>query len=222
MLSHYLDQVFWRDALSLLRALPGGAVDAVISDPMFGSVKDHASGRATYEWGTDPGEGDPTRHWAYHRPIYQECLRILRPDGVLAWAQSNMFVDHFQDWFGGHRVWVLGLYRRPLLRLTGKVWVVQNKVQEPVRMPDRDAVIEHRRLPEGHPCPKSVEEMLWMVEALTTPGQVVVDPFCGLGATLLACQMLGRRWIGCDIGVNYVRHAKGRLSQVTHTTGLAS
>jgi site-specific DNA-methyltransferase (adenine-specific) len=55
------------------------------------------------------------------------------------------------------------------------------------------------------------EEMRCVVEALTKPGQVVLDPFCGLGSTLIACQQLGRHYVGCDLGLTYCRIAKRRL-----------
>jgi len=32
-----------------------------------------------------------------------------------------------------------------------------------------------------------------------SPGDVVLDPFCGCGTTIHAAQKLGRRWIGIDI-----------------------
>ena len=53
-----------------------------------------------------------------------------------------------------------------------------------------------------------------MIEALTTPGQVVLDCFCGLGSTLVAAQQLGRRWIGCDRSRRYCQVALQRLEEL--------
>ncbi len=100
-------------------------------------------------------------------------------------------------------------------RGTGHAWVVQTKDRSPIPFPsDRDGII--RCEPQGrvrhlHPCSKPVEEMLWMVEALTTPGQIVLDPFCGIGTTLIAAEQLGRRWIGCDLSRTYGRVALTRV-----------
>jgi hypothetical protein len=41
-------------------------------------------------------------------------------------------------------------------------------------------------LKKRHPCQKAVEEMRFLIAALTKPGQVVLDCFCGLGSTLVA------------------------------------
>lgn len=51
-----------------------------------------------------------------------------------------------------------------------------------------------------------------IVGRLTTPGQVVVDPFMGSGTTLLAAHALGRHTIGCDIDTAHVAKARERLA----------
>jgi hypothetical protein len=43
------------------------------------------------------------------------------------------------------------------------------------------------------------ESFTTLIERLTEPGDLVVDPFCGGGAIPAACQLLGRRCIGSEI-----------------------
>lgn len=50
-----------------------------------------------------------------------------------------------------------------------------------------------------------------LVERLTKPGQVVVDPFMGSGTTLMAAKALGRHAIGCDIDLSHVETSRKRL-----------
>lgn len=38
-----------------------------------------------------------------------------------------------------------------------------------------------------------------IIETSSDPGQVVLDPFCGCGTTIVAAEEMGRRWIGIDI-----------------------
>ncbi len=33
----------------------------------------------------------------------------------------------------------------------------------------------------------------------SNPGDLILDPFCGTGTSLIAAQLNGRRWLGCDI-----------------------
>jgi hypothetical protein len=92
--------------------------------------------------------------------------------------------------------------------------VVQTQDRRPVPFPDKDSLVFYDRLgplKTRHPCPKPVEEMLWLVEALTRPGEIVLDCFCGLGATLLAAQRLGRPFVGCDISRLYCKITLRRL-----------
>jgi DNA modification methylase len=65
----------------------------------------------------------------------------------------------------------------------------------------------------GHPCPKPVRFCTQIISRLTTPGQLVVDPFMGSGTTLVAAKQLGRRAIGIDIEERYCEIAAKRLEQ---------
>lgn len=210
MSDSYLGKVFYGDSLRLLQGMPGGVVDAVITDGMYGVRSAHA----VYDWGADPSKGCPRKHWDYHKPIYEECLRVLKPSGVLAWAVGVKHYEHFPEWFGDHRLWTLIRFGTSTTA-SGQAWVVQTTERLPVPFPaDRDGLIRCQPLGRWrnlHPCSKPVEEMLWMVDALTKPGQIVLDPFCGIGTTLIAAERLGRRWIGCDLSRAYGRVALTRL-----------
>jgi len=216
--NHLLNQVWHEDARNLLRALPDASIDAVITDPMYGSAKN-----CLYDWGPDPARGDPVKHWQYHQPIYQDCLQILKPGGVLAWAMSAKFCEYYHEWFGGHRLWTLTRFRPRGKNATGHVWVVQTREQQPVEFPHRDSLVIYETMFPGfvdamtlrrykvHPCVKPVEEMAFMIEALTEPGQIVLNCFCGLGSGLVAAQLLNRQWIGCDKSRKYAQIAMKRL-----------
>jgi DNA modification methylase len=217
-----LNKVFNGNALSLLRALPSSSIDACIADPMYGVKKG-----LRYDSCVDPGDGDPDKHWAYHEPIYQECLRVLRPGGVLAWAQGGKFFRHFDSWFGPHRIWTLTRFSDTALIAVGNVWVVQTREQRPVDFPEKDSLVICNRsaylpLRKFHPCPKPVEEMAFMVAALTEPGGIVLDCFCGVGSTLVACKQLNRRWIGCDLSRSYCQRAMMRLARTRPASGRAT
>lgn len=52
------------------------------------------------------------------------------------------------------------------------------------------------------------------VEAHTTPGDLVVDPYCGSGSSLVAAKRLGRKVWGCDASAEAVSVAESRLNKV--------
>lgn len=51
-----------------------------------------------------------------------------------------------------------------------------------------------------------------LVNGLTEPGQLVVDPFLGGGTSAVVCRDLGRRFIGCDIDAAAVGISRERLA----------
>lgn len=216
MIETFINKVFHCDALALLRALPPASIDAVVTDAMYGTSKN-----CQYEWGVEPARGDPVKHWLYHRPIYEDCLRVLKPGGILAWGQGLKFVPHFETWFGQHRIWS-PLWSAHGLNFVPNAWVVQTRERQPVEHPnnmlvrvDRSKFVPLKKL---HPCPKPVEELAFMISALTKPGEIALDCFCGIGSTLRAAEELNRKWIGCDRSRRYCQIAMKALAEQRHRT----
>jgi DNA modification methylase len=53
-----------------------------------------------------------------------------------------------------------------------------------------------------------------VIECFLPPeGRIVLDPFCGLGSTVLAAHELGRTGIGLDISPDYIAMARRRLGE---------
>jgi site-specific DNA-methyltransferase (adenine-specific) len=51
----------------------------------------------------------------------------------------------------------------------------------------------------GHPCPKPIDQITWLVNRASWADEIVLDPFMGSGTTGVACANLGRRFIGIEI-----------------------
>ena len=83
------------------------------------------------------------------------------------------------------------------------------------RRPDGRAVsgpLHHSPVP-GHPCAKPEDVMRWIVERVSRPGEVILDPFMGSGTTLRAAKDLGRKAIGIELDERYCEIAVKRLGQ---------
>lgn len=65
-----------------------------------------------------------------------------------------------------------------------------------------------------HPCQFPVELAERCVLALTNPGQTVLDPFIGTGATAIAAAKHGRNAVGIDRHQPYLKIAEERIAQL--------
>lgn len=63
-----------------------------------------------------------------------------------------------------------------------------------------------------HPTVKPVSLMKWLVQLVTPPGGIVLDPFSGSGSTLLACAFLNVRCVGIEISAEYAALARKRIA----------
>lgn len=62
-----------------------------------------------------------------------------------------------------------------------------------------------------HPARFPHELPDFFIRFLTTPGQLVLDPFAGSNATGAAAEQLGRRWLACELNGEYVAGSRHRF-----------
>lgn len=80
----------------------------------------------------------------------------------------------------------------------GDVWIIPN--------------VKHNHVEKtGHPCQFPVELVERLVLSLSAPGDLVLDPFAGVGTTMAAAVRNGRRGVGSEIDSTYVRTARERV-----------
>ncbi|MGH9802388.1 MAG: DNA-methyltransferase, partial [Blastocatellia bacterium] len=65
-----------------------------------------------------------------------------------------------------------------------------------------------------HTIQKPLKLMERLVKASSNPEDLVLDPFCGVGTVLAACEKLGRRYLGFEINADYIELAKQRISRI--------
>ena len=67
---------------------------------------------------------------------------------------------------------------------------------------------------KAHPTQKPEALLHRVILASTKPGDVILDPFFGVGTTGAAAKRLGRRFIGIEREENYLQLAKERIAKV--------
>ncbi len=63
----------------------------------------------------------------------------------------------------------------------------------------------------SHPCQFPVGLVERLVLALSSPGDLVFDPFAGVASTGVAAAIHGRRFWGCEVQADYVREGVARV-----------
>lgn len=70
---------------------------------------------------------------------------------------------------------------------------------------------EHAQIERQHPAPFSFQDIARLIRFFSKAGETVLDPFVGVGSTLKAAAMEGRRGIGIELNKKYADLARVRL-----------
>jgi adenine-specific DNA-methyltransferase len=86
----------------------------------------------------------------------------------------------------------------PLGKNPGDIWTIPN--------------VKHNHVEKtSHPCQFPIELVERLVLALTNSGDLVVDPYLGVGSTACAAVLHGRRAAGSDVVAEYLQIARERV-----------
>ena len=119
--------------------------------------------------------------------------------------------------------WMCGIRHdgpEPLARMQSKgiivgwkpiVWFIKGTTTDRDRQRFVVDFIDSRREKDYHDWQQSLTDARHFIERLTDGADLVVDPMCGSGTTLVAAKQLGRRWLGCDVDEAAIHTARTRL-----------
>jgi len=65
-----------------------------------------------------------------------------------------------------------------------------------------------------HPARMPIQVAEFFIKFLTTPKELVLDPFAGSNTTGLAAEKLKRRWISIELNPSYIESSKGRFQDL--------
>ena len=222
------------DAAALARCLGGAPADLVFTDPPYNVAYGAHGGRAA----DAPGrrllnDAMPAEDWARFCQAWAASLtanvagalyvcmsskewplvaRVLAEAGAhwsdtIIWAKDRFTLgraDYQRQyepvWYG----WPAGAPRQwHGGRDQGDVW--------PIPRPDASPL---------HPTQKPLALVERAIENSSTRGATVLDPFCGAGTTLIACERTGRRGVGIELDPRYVAATIARWEAFTGETAL--
>lgn len=202
------------DCLDVLREIPAGAVDAVVTDPPYGvnlqtNFRERGCGKLCAANDYPPVHGDdkpfdPSPWVAFPRVCLFGANYFadrLEPSGKwLVWYKRDRGV--VVDQADAELAWTWGV-SGTVPRVFHHEWMGMVKASEHGQ----------RRV---HPTQKPVSLMRWVLEQMDVPEHaLILDPFCGSGTTGVACIETGRRFIGIEIDPKYAAIARNRLEQTS-------
>jgi len=223
-----MNQVYNVSALDLLSALADGSVGAVITDPPF-FISTTRDGGGEF---SDPWSRASTLDEALGevRPVVKEVLRVLRPGGALAvmgqgicttvWDLTSREVG--LNWMAELAVlWNTG---KPRVLNFGSLhthvnWYSKPGAKHTFNSGDRRSIYSNVLVAKkihpqsrNHPSEKPVGLTNFLVSLLSRDEDLIVDPFCGSGSTLVSAAICGRGFVGSDLDPNYCSIAQNRAN----------
>jgi len=94
--------------------------------------------------------------------------------------------------------------RNRLNDLSGSQWVHFLSSVEATAYPTTGPNSYGHNLRRTHPSPKPPQLMQRIIEFFTKQGEWVLDPFMGVGGSLLGCSLSGRNAVGLDLSAEYI------------------
>lgn len=214
----------------------GLMVDHIITDPPYNISQDNNFGTMRNpRTGIDFGEWDRGKFDLFG--WIPQYAKILKPNGSMVIFCSYRYLSHIIDALESKEsdmavkdviVWQKSnpmprnIERRYVQDMEFAVWAVRKKARWVFnRLPDAPynralfvTPIVSGSERQGHPTQKSLELMKKLVLIHTRPGELVLDPFMGVGTTGVACIENGRRFVGVELDEEYFRIAKNRLERL--------
>ncbi len=236
-LASLLNSVHEGSALEILANLPDNCVDITVTSPPYNKQRNTYGWLVQtnrYSHYNDHLPEEDYQNWQVK--VLNELYRVTKPGGSVFYNHKVRWVDGNllhplvwvmrSDWrlrqeiiwdraiaanMRGWRFWQVDERIYWLFRPIGDNLVGPELESRHAKM---TSIWRFRPVPrsDDHPAPFPIELPIRAVYSLYgEERRLVLDPFCGIGTTLVAARLLGHDYIGVDIAPDYVEHARRRL-----------
>jgi len=214
------------DCLEKIKEIATSSIDLILTDPPYGIDVDnaHTYGRMTVT-DTRFEDGDHETFDLIDK-ILKEMFRVLKDDRhmylfcgidkvptILKLLVKHGFEPHHLP-----LIWDKGSGSYPSQQTSYvhsyEAFIHVQKGRRKLNGSPRD-IFPIKRVPAGrkiHPTEKPTELLRDLIELSSLPGEVVLDPFAGSGATLVAAKETNRRAIGIELDKSYYEGICTRLA----------
>jgi site-specific DNA-methyltransferase (adenine-specific) len=197
------------DCLEIMPTLEAGSVDAVIADPPYG-----------IDFKYSLHDDNPEKYEEFMKSVIKKTELINK--GMSFFWQAMINADKWHKWFPpGFRIFAackgFVQFRPTPIQYSFDPVIFWGKFDGDPSVYKKDWHVQ-RMAPFGagrekinHPCPRPLEQVAYILEIATRPGDTVLDPFMGSGTTGIACVKTGRSFIGIELDPKYFVIAQRRV-----------
>ena len=223
------------DSSKLIKEIPSESVDLILTDPPY-NLAPYSTGNMKFSWRAEINNDLAEWDQVSFNPAdwLDEFKRILKPTGNLfSFTSYNMLgpwhqvfdpeFDTFQFMVWHKTNPVPKIRRAGFLNSCeliiccwnkGHTWnfisqkEMHNFIETPITMG------KERLKDPKHPTQKPVKVLRHLVRIASNPGDLVYDPFMGVGSTGAAALEMNRRFLGAELDEDYFQAAENRLKLV--------
>ncbi len=231
-----LDKIICGDCLEIMKTIPDGACDLIITSPPYNlknstgnGMKDGRGGKwknaALVKGYQNYDDNMPhEKYVAWQRQCLEEMMRIIPNNGAIfynhKWRVQNGLLQDRQDIVSGFPVRQIIIWRRKGgINFNSGYFLPTYEVIYMIAKPDFKLVKGANALGDvweftqemnnAHPAPFPVALIDRIISS--TDAKVILDPFMGSGTTAVAAIRNGRHYLGIDISQEYVDSANERI-----------
>jgi DNA modification methylase len=198
------------DCLEVMKSIPDGSVDCVLTDPPYGKNAD----KGTNGFG-DSAVRQYAGGWDSKRPTreYFDRIRELSPKVIVFGG------NYFADLLPPSNCWLIW-DKKGFKRFDNPfadaelLWTSMSGVVKKYTLIQQGFVTEDTEL-RYHPTQKPVALLREIIRDFTKEDDTILDPFMGSGSTGVAALLENRNFIGIEKDENYFNIAKERIEGVT-------
>lgn len=227
-------QIINGDSFEKLKQIPEEYVDHIITDPPYNISKDNNFHTMKGRQGIDFGEwdkgfdltgwiGDAVKTvkqggniiifnaWRNLVEITEELEKHgCEVKNMCRWIKNNPMPRNRDRLYITDYEYFIWAVKKP----KGKnKWIFNRREDEPYVRPEYKTGLTPKSERFEHPTAKPVELLSQIVQRHTNEGDIILDPFSGVGSTGVASLKNNRNFIGIELDTNYVKIISERLKE---------
>lgn len=222
------------DSKDIIKQIPDNSIDFILTDPPY-NIGKHSTGNIPLPGRTAMNNDVADWDWVDFHPEnwVEDFIRILKPTGNLfiftTYNQIGKWYDCLDQRFDATNfmIWhktnpAPKIFKAGFLNSCEMIYTCWNKKhtwnfisqREMHNFIESPICMKPERLSNPkHPAQKPVSILRKMIRIASNKGDIIFDPFMGVGSVGVAAINEGRKFIGIEINPEYFKAAKKRINE---------